>query len=398
MTNLLDSVWPSQISSEASGLSLKSTPKPHPLSIRCIDSVEGLEAIKPQWDELARNAVWRNPTYEHNFLIPAIKHLGHGEVRVVVVEGSTATGESTLHGLFPIVSKKMYHLPIPCVELWRHDQSFDSTPLIAKPHAAQTLGCILDYLSEQKIGLLSLNTISAEPEFQLVLNQVISERRCPICQRDRFERAALRPVDNSDDYVQQFVSKNVKKKYLQRQRRLAELGEVTYELSDDFSDYELLTSQFLEIEASGWKGESGTALACDDSTKGFYEELVFRSAREGKARFVSLKLDGKPIVMLSDLRSGQAVYAYKTAFDEHFSAFSPGLLIEIKNIQYLHDAEVSVSDSCTEPDNPTINRIWGQKLQFQSIVIGLRPGIAQLATRMMPWIRTAANKVFDRLP
>lgn len=235
--------------------------------------------------------------------------------------------------------------------------------------------------------------MSAEPEFQSVLDHVIGERRCTLFLRDSFARAGFRPASSFDDFVQSFVSKSVRKNYRRLNRKLAELGEVSYELSDEFSDYKELARQFLEIESSGWKLESGTALACHCSTNDFYEELISRSSQAGKARFVALKLDGKPIAMISDIQSGPNIFAFKTAFDEHFSTFSPGVLVELKNIEYMHQSRIEMADSCTDPDNATINRIWGQKLQFQSVVIGLRPGMAQLATRLMPWIQATANKV-----
>ena len=393
MTSVVDPVSPTR----DAGATIERTPnrsaQPAVPTARWIDSVEQLESLKHQWDKLGENALWANPSFESNFLIPAFKHLGDGKVRVLVVADSTTNGGNRLLGLMPVVNRKFYHLPIACLEVWKHDHCCDSTPLIDRTHAAQTLDCILDFLSQQKIGLLSLDTVSAEPGFQSILNQAIGGNQRTLFLRDSFARAAFRPASNSDEYVQTFLSKGVKKNYRRLSRRLAELGKVTYEISDEFSNYQKLTSQFLELESSGWKIKSGTALACQTSTKAFYEELIFRSSQVGKARFLTLKLDGKPIAMLSDIQSGNFIHAYKTAFDEHFSAFSPGMQIEFKNIEYMHQTGIALADSCTDPDNELLNRIWRQKLRFQSVVIGLRPGTARLATRLMPWIQTAANKV-----
>ena len=396
MPHVLDPVSPTQIPTGTIAQPLKSSAAPGPISVRWIDSAEELEAIKPQWNELAENAVYRNAALEQNFLIPAFKHLNDGNVRVLVAESSSglpANAQPKLLGLLPVVKKKFYHLPIACLEVWKHDQCTDSTPLPDKASALQALDAMLDFLSAEKIGLLSLDTISAEPDFQSLLHEAVRQRNRTLFLRDSFTRAALRPSDNSEDYVKQFVSKSVQKNYGRLQRRLSELGELSFELSDDFSDYPELTRQFLDIEASGWKVEAGTALSCNKSTKRFYQELILRSAQVGKARFTSLKLDGKPIAMLSDIQSGQTVFRYKTAFDENFSAYSPGVQVEIKNIEYQHQSGVVLTDSCTAPDNATINRIFGQKLQFQSIVLGLRPGISRIATRMLPWIQATANRL-----
>lgn len=367
------------------------------VSVRWIDTVNELEAIRPQWESLVEHAVYRNAAFEHNFLIPAFKHLNDGNVRILIAEDVSRPAESggtRLLGLLPLVATRIYHLPIRCFQIWNHDQGFDSTPLLEKASAVLTLDAMLDFITRQRAGLFGLDCVSGEPEMQAILDSVIQNRQRSVFQRSSFQRAALRPLaSGSQEYVKQFVSKSVKKNYGRLSRRLAEQGEVTLEVSDDFSDYETLASQFLNLENSGWKSESGTALACQASTRRFYEEFVQRSAQLGKSRFVTLNLDNRPIAMLCDIHSGNTVFSYKTAFDETYSQFSPGLQIEILNIERMHQQGIEYADSCTEPDNATINRIWGQRLNFQSLVIGLRPGVAQLATSLMPWIQATAARL-----
>ena len=369
------------------------------LAFRWISSVDELEEILPQWIDLADHAVWRNAMFEHSFLIPALKFLNKGNVRVLVVESHDpmpVRGGTQLVALLPVVKKRFYHLPVSCLEVWKHDQCFDTTPLIRKTGARQTLDSILDFFSWQKIGLLSLDTVSAEPEFQAVLNDAIARKGRSLFHRDSFIRSALRPEHDSDEYLRKFVSKNLRKKNRRLARRLCRLGKVTCELSSEFSDYEALTQQFLEIESCGWKAKTGTALNCHPHTRYFYEELISRSAQYGNARFLSLKLDGNPVIMLSDIQSGKKVFSFKTGYDERFAAFSPGLQIEMKNIQSLHDSGIELVDSCMQPGNTHLNRTWGQTLHFQSAVIGLRPGMPSLATQLMPWIQSAANQ-FKRI-
>ncbi|MDA7924771.1 GNAT family N-acetyltransferase [Mariniblastus sp.] len=370
--------------------------QPGNLTVRWVESVEELESLKQPWTRLAERSLSTNASFDPNFLIPAMRHFGNSKVKVLIVEesGNPLDKNATrIFGLMPLIPKSFYHLPIRCLEIWSHDQSFDQTPLLSKAHAGKALEAMLDFLAQEKVGLLSFDTVSKEPEFQSILDNAI---QCPgrsQFQRDQFSRAAFRPIVALEDYKKQFVSKSVKKNYGRLSRRLAELGEVQLVQSDAFSDYEKLTNQFLEMEASGWKVEAGTALACQPTTQEFYRELIKSAANDGKARFLSLTLDGKPIAMLSDLRSGQNIYSFKTAFDENYSSFSPGLQIEIGNIESMHQSGIQLADSCTAPDNSTINRIWGQRLEFQSLVIGLRPGVANWATQIMPSLQTVAHKI-----
>jgi hypothetical protein len=345
---------------------------PDTLTVRWIESVEELESLKQPWNRLAERSLYTNASFESNFLIPAMRHFGNSKVKVLVAEGSNSPLENdskTIYGLMPLIQKSFYHLPIRCLEIWSHDQSFDHTPLLCRVHGGEALEAMLDFIAKEKFGLLSLDTVSGEPEFQGLIDDLIQLPARSRFQRDQFSRAAFRPVVPLEDYKKQFVSKSVKKNYGRLSRRLAELGDVQLKQSDAFSDYEQLTHQFLAMEASGWKVEAGTALACQPATQAFYRELIQSAA------------------------TGQNIYSFKTAFDENYAPFSPGLQIEIGNIASMHQGEIQLADSCTASDNSTINRIWGQRLEFQSLVIGLRPGISNWATRIMPSLQTAAHKM-----
>ena len=44
------------------------------------------------------------------------------------------------------------------------------------------------------------------------------------------------------------------------------------EITDGSADLERLLQEVLTVEASGWKGEAGTAIASRPETRSFYEE------------------------------------------------------------------------------------------------------------------------------
>jgi len=63
-------------------------------------------------------------------------------------------------------------------------------------------------------------------------------------------------------------------------------------------------------------------------------DMIRKSAKVGKVRFLSLMLDGRPVAMLCDIQSDQYVYCYKTAYDEKFGKFSPGQQIIQPSIEF----------------------------------------------------------------
>ena len=376
-------------------------PKPT-IVARWVESFDELEALIPQWDQLSSHSIRRNPSFEHNYLIPALKYLNDVGARVLVVEGifvkpNDKTTQNLL-GLVPIYAKHFRRIPIKCANVWKHDQCFDATPLIDRSFPGQTFDCMLDFLVDQRFGLFNLDTVSAEPEFKTVFEQVLRQRKLERFDRESWQRAAICPGDDAEAYISKYVSKSVKKTLGRLSRRLADSGKITFELSDSSSDYRELTQQFLQMESAGWKGKAGTALKCNANTESFFKELVERSVQLDRARFFSLNLDGVPIAFDFDILSGGHVCAYKTAYDEQYQEFSPGQQLELNHIKSLHSQAVSLVDSCTTPDNEKLNRMWGQRIEMESFVVALKPGLPTLAVRSMPTLKSILSSVKQLLP
>ena len=345
------------------------------------------------WESLAQNSLTTNVAFEPNFLLPALEHLGSKSVRVLIVEDVQVDHQSNLIGLVPIESKSVYRLPFKAAEIWKHDQCYDSTPLLHSQYADQAWGLICKKLKDERFCLLSLDTVSGEPDVDRIFRATEQEQGIARFQRDRFERTAFRPSETVEDYVKEHVPKSICKKNKRLFRRLGEIGTVTWEVSDDFSDFDQLAQEFLRIEGSGWKGRAGTALISTASTKAFFQDMIRKSAKVGKVRFLSLMLDGRPVATLCDIQSGQYVYCYKTAYDEKFGKFSPGQQIETKNIEYLYRNGVTLGDSCALASNSTINRVWGQKLIFQNLILSLTPSLARVAVKSLPVIQSVVHRL-----
>ena len=360
---------------------------------RWIDHPDDLEALRPGWEALVRQALWPNPSMAPHYLLPAWKHLADRTVRVLIVEEFVGSRAPRLVGLVPFVETRVYRLPFTALQIWNHEQCFDATPLLCAEHATEVWTAVCESLSQQGVSLLSLETVSAEPGFQDVFSEVNQSQAYTCFQRDLFERAAFVPAGSTEAYLSEHVSTSFQKKMRRLGRKLSELGEVQFLLSDETSDFDQLANDFLRIEASGWKGDNGTALASQPASEAFYRELIAESAKSGGARFLTLTVDNRPIAMLSDIQTDDIVYSYKTAFDDEFSKFSPGVQLELKNLEFFHEQGVALADSCTASDNGTINRIWGQKLKFQSAVLSLQPGLPSLATKSLPWLQTLARKL-----
>lgn len=355
---------------------------------RWIDSVDELESLYPLWQRLMDTALHRNLMFDPDFLIPAFKHFADGSVRILVIEAPVKNSnhkEKVLCGLFPLQAKRIYAMPLQTLEVWAHQSGVDNTPLLRSDCASEVLNFVFDYLAmSEKTKLFSLDTVANFGPIADVLTDVLYSRKLKPFHRDSFSRASFRPEQDAETYFDLHVSKTVQKTQRRLARRMEQVGEVSVICYRDPEISDALINDFLRLEASGWKFKAGTAIQCDPRAESFFREMVTRSLQQNKLAMLTLKLDGKPIAMLCDLYSGGMGYAYKTAFDISQKEFSPGQQLELKNIEFLHQTNVCLLDSCTAPDNQTINRIWGQRIRFQSLVIPLGGAVSRLAVAAMP--------------
>ena len=117
-----------------------------------------------------------------------------------------------------------------------------------------------------------------------------------------------------------------------RRRRLEELGEVRVEPYDAQALDAALDDAF-RIEASGWKGRGGTAIAARPSDERFYRSLARWSAARGWFRLWFLRLDQRPIAFRLGIEAHGVWYSLKIGYLEEFAAQSPGKVLEAAVIE-----------------------------------------------------------------
>ena len=202
--------------------------------------------------------------------------------------------------------------------------------------------------------------------------------------RDAFVRACFKPANDAETYINGQVSKKTRKGTLRLQRKLAETGNLSVQISTRETQIETWIEDFLTLESSGWKGRSGTALASNDATRQFFTEMATRMSVQEKLVMLKVALDEKPISMICDLQQHQMGAAFKMAVDESLHDYSPGLIAELENIRRLHDSNIQFMDSCADPEHSMINRVWSDRTRYQSLVIALGGAFSRFATASMP--------------
>ncbi|MCR4347128.1 MAG: GNAT family N-acetyltransferase [Sulfuricaulis sp.] len=144
-------------------------------------------------------------------------------------------------------------------------------------------------------------------------------------------------------------------------RRAREMGKIQFHSYRSVEDINRHFQEILDVEAAGWKGESGTntAIACDEKAGRFYKSLVEGFGPSGQCMLNLMLLNDKCIAGQLCLLVDGTVYILKIGFDEAYAAIAPGnLIMEQLFLQCAEDKTINTISFVTGKD---WNYLWGAK-------------------------------------
>jgi len=151
-------------------------------------------------------------------------------------------------------------------------------------------------------------------------------------------RSPYLPLPESYEAVEKALDGKFRQNLRRRKRRLAERGEVKYVLADgkDRAALDTALADLFEIEAGGWKGREGTAMAQRPELVGFYTQIARDAARRGALAIGTVLLKGKPIAAHLSVVHGGRHFLIKIGYDESLHEYSPGQQV----------VSVAIRDAC----------------------------------------------------
>lgn len=123
------------------------------------------------------------------------------------------------------------------------------------------------------------------------------------------------------------VSRNLRSQIGRRRRALERSGELRLRTVTGGPEIGPALDALLALEASGWKGRSGSAIVSDPATERLYRSFVAAAADTGILRLHLLELDGRLIAGDIACSHRGVGYLLKTSFDEGLSRSSPGMVL-----------------------------------------------------------------------
>ena len=187
-----------------------------------------------------------------------------------------------------------------------------------------------------------------------------------------------------------------------RERRLGALGPVTFSVArGGGAEQRAALDVFYALEASGWKGERGTAIARHSSTKAFYDGLFDRGPQN--LWIPVLSVGGRPAAAQMIRVEGRTLFLLKTGYDPEFAPYAPGHLLTARVMRYGREHDMDALDFLG--DDMTWKRDWEPRVRPHCRLLlfaptargryaywtryGVREHVKMIpgATRLVRWLR-----------
>jgi CelD/BcsL family acetyltransferase involved in cellulose biosynthesis len=333
------------------------------------------------WRSLAGRAIEPNGYYLPDWEL-AVNATARGRTGALAL---TAMRDTRLIGLLPVVPIwQALKIPLPALV------SADPYGTLCTP--------LLDREEAETAALDLMQEARAAGAHALIVRAAALDGAAMKAFREELRRDGLRPIllethlrasldanRDAEDLLQEALGAK-KLKELRRQRnRLADHGEVRFEVARTPQQVAAAVETFLVLEASGWKAQRGTALMQDEGDTAFIRRAAAALAAYGQCEIISLFAGATPVASGIVLRHRDRAFFFKLGVDERFAKFSPGVQLTLDLTRYLcADPAIRFADSTAAPDHPMINPIWRGRLAIGDVLIPLhRHGI------VVPLIRAA---------
>lgn len=366
-----------------------------------------LPEILPEWTLLAENAIEPNPFYEPWMLLPALSAVEEGKyVQAALVwhqNPSNSKEKPLLVGFFPFTAGRRFkRIPVPVTKVLAHIYCFLGAPLLHHHHGQPALEAYFDWQYSPASGakLVTFQKLPADGPFHQLLVDLVYARSLSHYIDTRYTRALFRRPADSVKYIAAQISSKSMQQYRRKRERLAELGVLDIRHLSDQDDATGWIDAFLELEASGWKGAIGTALAASESHATFFRAAASAAHENGRLKMSGLWLDGRPIASRVSFRAGDGTFLFKLAYDEEFSKYSPGMLLELEFIRAGVEGPDGWEDSCNSAENTVYKRIWAHRRTIEDIAVSPGSSYGDILLWILPFlgfVKTRLRRITHRV-
>ena len=353
-----------------------------------------LSELLPHWTDLCGRCLEDNVYYSPHYALPLMATVAAGkDIKFV-----TVWDEARLVALLPVV-QQAYAIPGLAAggRSWTTDFTFSCMPLIDRSCAADAAQGLLNGLAALKAGEWVIPQIYTNGSSCLALVDALELRHAPWVTRGSFQRASMTVGRSFEEQMAAHVDPKRRRELARNRRRLEEFGEVRHEVHMSGQGLDRAVKAFLELEAGGWKGKRGTALANRPDSLNFALRVFGAGGAAAQCRADLLLLDGKPIAAGMTVFSGTTGFTVKGAYDEFYAKYSAGLLLEVEVIRsFLTERWAARLDAATNGEH-VIDRLWPDRMPVADLVFSLSPYAASTRLAALNWMQDGLSRAKSTL-
>ncbi len=298
-----------------------------------------------------------------------------------------AWNDSRLIGLMPVVP--LLHatqIPLPALAS-AHPYGTLCTPLLDGDAAEDAAQLMIQAARNAGARALLLREVSLDGATMKAFNRVLRGEGLRSRTLNWHLRASLDATRPAYQLLQDALSSKKLKELRRQRQRLGEHGEIRFAVARSPQDVAAALETFLKLEAGGWKGERGTALAQVEGDAAFIRRATGLLAENGQCEIVTLRAGDTPVAAGIVLRHQTRAFFFKIGVDEQFAKYSPGVQLTLDLTRHLcADPAIASADSTASPDHPMINPIWRGRFAIGDVLIPLRlndPVVAMIHTALI---------------
>lgn len=351
------------------------------------------------WDRLAASALSATPFYSRHVLEAHVRHGITPAPRVL-----TAWRAGSLVGLWPYRTARVgWGRRVHAA--WTSPYVTASTPLVGPDRPADDVGLLLDAMAARGRSWL-LPRFPVGCRVGAAVLEACARRGWPTTVLAAFDRPVL---DRRETYAAYEAGRSAgrRKDLRRRLRRLGEQGAVSVRSEHEGPGLAAAIDAFLQLEAAGWKGRRGTALASHSRTAAFGEALFGATGASVASRADLLLLDGRPIAVSLALLADRTAFLLKTTYDEDLARFAPGVILENAIVRALHETSFADRlDSAAGPGTP-LDELYPDREPVGDVLLVCNPvnGPEQLARlaaaerqrgRLTAFLKSARDRIRGR--
>ena len=334
----------------------------HPRA-RTIPLAELSPAELARWRELADAAAEPNPFFEPEFVVSVAAAVPARDLGVLVVEA----GDEWI-GAMPVRRASSWRrVPLAGTLSWKSSYTYLGLPLVHRDWVDVAARTLLQ-TSIRGRRYLGLELLAGDGPVAVAIEQGAAELGLSRTVLRSYERAALRQRTDPSEYVRLKPKRETPsfaacaiawpRRCSRRSSRTTKRAAMPRSRSSCGSRPPGGSS----ARARRWRRSRATARCFARYCASFGER--------GRLQLLTLKADEQTLAAKCNLLAGDVAFCFKIAFDQAWSKYSPGIRMELANIDFFHgNPALKWMDSCAEPTNEMINRLWPDRRPIEVTAI-----------------------------